>query len=254
MMQKFTLAGTAMIAAVLVFAVAAQAQTAEKPTVTTNVVTGEVVKVEGNSLVVKLASGETKSFKVPPDRKFEIDGREVGVADLQPGTTLTATVKTTSTPVTVRTMKSVSGRVWYAAPPTVILTLASGENKQYTVRDEDKVEFTIDGKPGTVFDLRAGMNVTAAKIVEEPDTEITTDTKVVGQAPKPGAAGETGAAGAPAATDAGQPPAATPEAGTPAGTPPAAPEAQGTSQLVWVGLVIVIVVIAFYLFRRSSKK
>jgi hypothetical protein len=230
---------------VLVAAVAVQAQTAEKPTVTTNVLSGEVVKVEGSSLVVKLTTGETKTFKVPADRKFEIDGKEVGVGDLQPGTTLTATVKTTTTPVSVRTRKSVSGKVWYAAPPTVILTLPSGENKQYTVRDEDKVEFTLDGKLATVFDLRPGMNVTAVKIVEVPDVEITTDTKVVGQAPKPAAPAPTETPAAPAAA-----------APTPSSeTQPVAPEAaSSTSTLVWVGLVVVLIVIAIFLFRKFSGK
>ena len=77
------------------------------------------------------------------------------------------------------------GRVWFVAPPTAILTLPDGQNKQYPVRAEDNVQFIVQGRPATIFDLRTGMNVTAEKIVEEPDVEIATESKVVSQAPQP---------------------------------------------------------------------
>ena len=152
-------------------------------TVSTSQLKGEVVQVEGNDLLVKLSTGELKTFKVPETRRFIIDGKELSVHDLQPGTTLTATVKTTTTPVTVRTKSVLSGRVWYVAAPTVILTLPNGQNKQYVVKDKDNIRFTVEGRPATVFDLRKGMKVSAEKIVEEPDVEIATDTTVVGHAP-----------------------------------------------------------------------
>ena len=152
-------------------------------TVSTSQVKGEVVQVEGNDLLVKLSTGDLKTFHVPETRKFLIDGKELSVHDLQPGTTLTATVKTTTTPVTVRTKSRLSGRVWYVAAPTVILTLPDGQNKQYVVKEEDNVRFTIEGRPATVFDLRKGMTVSAEKIVEAPNVEITADTSVVGHAP-----------------------------------------------------------------------
>jgi hypothetical protein len=149
-------------AVLLLAAVAAgQPQTTKKqvkgkPTVTTESLSGDVVQVEGNDLVVKLSSGEVKTFHVPPTRKFLIDGHEVGVGDLKPGTKLVATVRTTSTPVMVRTRSTISGKVWYVMPPsTIILTLASGENKQYTVQDD--IRFVVDGHPATVFDLKPGM-------------------------------------------------------------------------------------------------
>ena len=150
-------------------------------TVSTAQVRGEVVQVEGNDLLVKLSTGEMKTFRVPETRRFLIDGRELTVHDLRPGTTLTATVRTTTTPVTVRTRSTISGKVWYVSAPNVILTLPDGQNKQYKVKEN--VKFTVEGRPGTVFDLRKGMNVSAEKIVEEPDSEITTDTTVVGHAP-----------------------------------------------------------------------
>ena len=149
--------------------------------VTTKQLKGEVVYVEGNDLVVKMASGAIKTFRVPEERKFIIDGKELSVHELKPGTKLTATVTTTTTPVTVRTTTVGSGKVWYAAGNNVILTLPNGENKQYIVKDD--VKFMVNGSPATVFELRKGMTVSAEKIVEEPKVEVATDSQVVGHAP-----------------------------------------------------------------------
>jgi LPXTG-motif cell wall-anchored protein len=153
-------------------------------TVTTETLKGEVVKVEGNTLVVKMSTGGLRTFSdIPDSRKAIVDGKEVGVRDLQPGTKLTATITKTMTPITVRTTTVANGTVWYVAGTTVILQSPSGENKQYNVNGDQK--FTVNGQPATVFDLRQGMVVSAEKIVEEPKVEFATDTKVVGQAPAP---------------------------------------------------------------------
>ena len=267
----------------------AQQTTAERvrgpATFSTSQVNGEVVQVEGNDLLVKLSTGDLKTFHVPETRKFHIDGRELSVHDLQPGTTLTATVKTTTTPVTVRTRSRLSGRVWYAAATTVILTLPDGQNKQYIVKEEDNVRFTIEGRPATVFDLRKGMTVSAEKIVEAPDVEITADTSVVGHAPalqaaapRPGvtppAAPTTGALPlpTPAAPDTAAPAAprpaapetttatpaqpAAPETTTPTAAQPTAPETggTGTSPLLWLSVIAMIIIVIVIVARRKSAK
>ncbi|HTL03088.1 MAG TPA: hypothetical protein VL243_12700, partial [Vicinamibacterales bacterium] len=144
----------------------------------------EVVKVDGNTLIVKLSDGELRTFShVPDSRKALIDGKEVGVRDLKPGTKLTATITKTTTPVTVRTSTVMTATVAVVSGPTVILRLADGELKQYTVKPEYK--FIVNGNPATVTDLKPGMTVSAEKIVEEPTVEIRADSKVVGQAPHP---------------------------------------------------------------------
>jgi hypothetical protein len=153
-------------------------------TVNTEQIHGTVEYVEGNTLVVRMADGAIREFNVPEIRKFIIDGHEKTVHDLKPGTKLNARVTTTVTPVTERTTTVGTGRVWWVAGKTVILTLPNGENKEYTV--EDHYKFTVNGnKDATVFDLRKGMVVSAEKIVEEPRTEIASDTVVTGQAPPP---------------------------------------------------------------------
>jgi hypothetical protein len=193
-------------------------KTKGEATVTTEHLSGEVVKVEGNTLVVKMSSGELRTFSnVPDSRTALIDGKEVGVRDLQPGTKLSATITKTTTPVTIRTTTVGTGRVFYVAAPNVILTLPNGENKQYKVKPDYK--FIINGKPATVFDLRPGMTVSAEKIVEEPSVEIATNTKVVGQAPRPQQAApapvEAAAAEAPPAAAPAAPRAKLPKTGGP---------------------------------------
>lgn len=156
-------------------------QTKGAPTVATKELKGVVAYVSGNDLVVKMSTGDVRTFHVPESRKFIIDGQELSVHELQPGTKLTATVTTTTTPVMVRTTTVGSGKVFFIAPPNVILTLPNGENRQYKVKDSYK--FTVNGQPATVFDLRKGMTVSAEKIVEEPKSEIASDTRVMGHAP-----------------------------------------------------------------------
>jgi hypothetical protein len=232
-------------------------------TVSTSQVKGEVVQVEGNDLLVKLSTGELKTFHVPETRKFVIDGKDLSVHDLQPGTTLTATVKTTTTPLTVRTKSSLRGRVWYASGPTVILTLPNGENKQYSVKDDDKIHFTLEGRPATVFDLRKGMTVSAEKIVEEPSVEISSDTSVVGHAPAAPLQASTPkevpapATPQPTPPEAAAPPAPQPaasETAAPAAAQPTAPETSGMSPLLWFALIGLLIVILAIVLRKLRRK
>jgi len=156
------------------------------PTVKTQELNGTVVLAGGDLLLVKLASGAYGLFNPPPDRKFIIDGKELTLNQLQPGTQLKATYSETTTPVTVRTVQTLTGKVFYAAAPTIILTLENGQNKMYTVESGSPVKFVdSSGQEKTVFDLRKDMTVTATKIIEAPHTEFSTATAITGTAPKP---------------------------------------------------------------------
>ena len=149
--------------------------------VTKEHLTGTVVQVEGQTLLVRTSTGEMREFQVPKSRKFQIDGKQLSVNQLKPGTELTATVTTTKTPVTARTTTIGSGTMWWVAGNQVIVTLPNHENKLYTV--EDSYRFIVDGQQATVHDLKPGMKISAQRIVEEPRTEITSDTVVTGHAP-----------------------------------------------------------------------
>ena len=118
---------------------------------------------------------------MPESRRFLVGGKELKVGQLKPGTQLTATVTSTRTPVTDRTTTIGSGKVWFVAGNTVIVTLPNNENRQYTV--DENYRFNVEGQKASVHDLRKGMTISAAKIVEEPRVEIASNTVVTGEAP-----------------------------------------------------------------------
>jgi len=149
--------------------------------IATEQLNGTVVQVEGNTLLVRMSTGDLRTFQVPPSRRFIVDGQELTVGQLRPGTSLTATVTTTTTPLVDRTTTVGTGTVWFVSGNTVILTLPNNENRMYKVPDSYK--FIVEGKPADVSALRKGMRVSAEKIVEEPRVDIATDTVVTGKAP-----------------------------------------------------------------------
>src|SRR3974377_1667388 len=113
--------------------VAAQVQTnssetSHASTVKTTVERGEVAYVNGNDLVVKMEDGSLRHFaNVSESAKINVDGQELGIHDLKVGMKLQKTVTTTTTPKTITTVKTVTGKVWHVTPPTsVILTLDDG--------------------------------------------------------------------------------------------------------------------------------
>jgi hypothetical protein len=153
--------------------------------VTTSEMTGEVVLVDGNNLLVRMQPGsQYRIFNVKPDRQFMIDGQPKTVKQLTPGTILTATVTTTAQPVTDRTTTVTNGTVWFVdkARNHLIVTLENGENRSYDVPQGFK--FTVEGKPTTIEDLRQGMKLSATKMTSQPRTEMSTETVVTGKAPK----------------------------------------------------------------------
>lgn len=150
---------------------------------------GEVVYTSGQQLVVKMDDGQIKHFTVPQGATFTVDGKQFGVSDLRPGMKLTQRIVTTSTPQTITTVRSISGKVWQVnAPLSVILTLPDGTNKQFKV--PKGVKFTIGGEEKTVFDLRKGMDVTATAVTQVPETVVSTERSVTGRPAAPTAVAE----------------------------------------------------------------
>jgi hypothetical protein len=228
----------------------AQSTTKGTPTTKTEKLSGTVVQVDGNQLLVKLTSGEVRLFTPPSERRFVVDGKELRLSQLQPGTKLTATITETTTPVTERTVATLEGKVWYAAGTQVILTWPNGENHSYSVKSGDPVKFYDEsGKEMTVFDLRKGMNVRAAKITEAPRTEFASDTTVTGTAPTAAAAqAAPGASGASQASSAAPESKAVPTSG---GTPTQLPKTASLVPLVGLlGLLFTGVGLCIRLYRR----
>jgi hypothetical protein len=176
----------------LVFAAAMLAQDTTKTQTTTGtgsknvqVDRGEVVYVSGNELVVKMESGEIRHFpNIPESARATVDGKELSIHELKPGMKLQRTIVTTTTPRTVTTVRTISGKVWQVNPPnTVILTLPDNTNKQYRIPKDQK--FTIDGQEKTAFELRKGMNVSATVLTAVPETVVAEQRRTTGSAPPP---------------------------------------------------------------------
>ena len=171
--------------AVLTFA---QVQTQTSTTTGTHtkevkIESGEIVAVQGNHLFVKMSDGTLRDFpNVPATAKVEVDGKQLGLSELQPGMKLQRATVTTTTPQVVTTIQTVTGKVWHVNPPaSVILTMENGENQSFKIPKDQK--FTVQGKETDAWGLKKGMMVTATKVVETPMTTVSQHTQVTGTLP-----------------------------------------------------------------------
>jgi len=144
---------------------------------------GTVLHVYGNNLVVKMSDGTVQEFDVPEGFTFNIDGKQVPVGDLKPGTMLTSAVKTTETPREVTVTEFRSGTVLKVVGTTLIVRTADGEIRRLKNVSHDQV-FEVDGKNLRVEQLREGM-LLRAKVVSTHTATITEqDVMVAGSAPE----------------------------------------------------------------------
>lgn len=174
----------------LTVSAAAQVQTQtnvthEQPTQQVTVERGTVVLVDGNDLVVKMEDGSLRHIaNVPESARVDVGGKELGIHDLQPGMKLEHTVTTTTTPRTITTVQSVTGKVFHVVPPTsVILTLENGTNQQFSIPKGQK--FNIDGQTVDAFGLKKGMKISATRVVEVPETVVSQEKTLTGTMPPP---------------------------------------------------------------------
>jgi len=146
---------------------------------------GEVVLVDGNDLIVKMDDGTIRHIpNVPESARITVDGKSLGIHDLKPGMKLQRTIITTTTPRTVTTVQTVTGKVWNVMPPhSVTLTMENGKNQKFSVPDGQK--FNVNGNMVDVFALKKGMTLTATKIVETPETVVSQHKAISGTMPPP---------------------------------------------------------------------
>ena len=237
-----------------------QTTTTGTAAVQVNVERGEVVTVEGNDLMVKMEDGTIRHFPdIPDSARVTVNGQQLSVHDLKPGMKLQRTITTTTTPQTVRTVQTVTGKVWYVNPPnSVILTLENGQNQSFKIPKDQK--FEVNGQMVDAFGLKKGMKVTATKITEAPETIVAQQKTVTGTMPTPPA----------------PPPAYTPiliveESPTAAAAPPAVATAPApataetpavptetptrTGSYTWlIGLVVVLLLVVWLATRSGRTK
>jgi LPXTG-motif cell wall-anchored protein len=179
--------GTAIV---FVSAAGAQVKTATDvehgvATTQSKVERGEIVYVSGNDVVIKMEDGEIRHFpNVPESTRIDVDGQMLGVHDVKPGMKVRRTITTTTTPKTVTTVQTVTGKVWFVTPPlSVILTLEDGKNQEFKIPKGQK--FNVNDQMVDAFGLRKGMRISATKIVEVPETVMTQQRKLTGKMPPP---------------------------------------------------------------------
>jgi hypothetical protein len=251
--------GIVLVAGTLCLAMAAstsaqvqtkKATTAGQSSQVVKVERGEVVTVEGNELIVKMEDGSIRHFpNVPETVKITVDGKQLGIHDLKPGMKLQRTITTTTTPQTVTTIQTVTGKVWYVSPPnSLILTLENGTNQQFKIPQDQK--FNVDGKMVDAFALKKGMQISATKIVEVPMTVTTQQKSVTGTMPPPS---PTPPAEAPLLIAEGEPTPAPANTETPAA--PANPAPATGTYLPWIVLVVLLLAVVFAArFIRGKSK
>ncbi len=253
------------------------ATTAGESSHTVTVNRGEVYAVDGNDLIVKMEDGTFRHFPdVPESARATVDGKQLGIHDLKPGMRLQRTIITTTTPMTVTTIQTVTGKVWHVNPPSmVILTLEDNTNQEFKIPKDQK--FNVDGQMVDAFALRKGMKVTATKIVEVPTVVSSQQQRVTGTTPQPAPAPQKSEAPAAAPTEVATqpqhvtgpiPPSPPPDApllvaeGEPAPVPaeaetpaaPAEPTPEKSNYLPWViGLAVLLVVILIVIRMRSKS-
>jgi hypothetical protein len=232
--QMLLMLTVAMTCLAFALSMSAQVQTqtsttSHSATVETTVERGEIVYLNGNDMIVKMQDGKLRDFaNVPDSARVVVDGKEIGIHEAKVGMKLERTITSTSTPKTITTVQTVTGKVWHVTPPnSVILTLEDGTNQQFKIPKEQK--FNVNGEMVDAWGLKKGMKVSATKIVEVPEVEVMRQQKVSGTLPP-----------APPAPAPDQPiliAAATPPAGVPApaGAPAELPKTG--SYLPLVGLL-----------------
>ena len=267
----------------LAFAVQTGAQvqttTATTPGESSHTVTvnrGEVYAVDGNDLIVKMQDGTFRHFPdIPESARATVDGKQLSIHDLKPGMMLQRTIITTTTPMIVTTIQTVTGKVWHVNPPrSVILTLEDNTNQEFKIPKDQK--FNVDGQMVDAFALRKGMKVSATKIVEVPSVVSSVRQRVTGATPPATPAPQKGEAPAAAPTEvatqpqpltgtippspppdapllvaAGEPTPVPPETEQPAA--PAEPAPEKSNYLLWVGLAVLLVAILLVVRMRSKS-
>jgi hypothetical protein len=154
------------------------------PSTQTTVERGEVVYVSGNEVIVKMENGEIRHITVPDGATGIVDGKTVTVAALKPGMKLQRTISTTTTPKTIKTVRTGTATVLNVMPPNSV-TVRFDDNTVAQYKIPKGTTFTIDGEKKTAFDLKKGMKITATRIVEAPSVEVTMGKQVTGSAPPP---------------------------------------------------------------------
>jgi LPXTG-motif cell wall-anchored protein len=202
--SKWVLLAVASCALILLSGAAAAQETKK----TTELRHFEIISVDGNKVVFRGDRG-VREITLPDDFKLQMDGKEIGVADLKPGMKGTAVVTTTTTtkPVTVTEVRN--AEVMAVAGNAVIVRGQNGLRK-FTLEDvaDRNISIVREGQKVELSQLRPSDKLTATIITRHPPQTVTEQeikASVSAPAPAPAAAAPAPAAEpAPAAAPANE--------------------------------------------------
>jgi len=228
--SKWVLLALAPCALILLSGVAAAQETKK----TTELRNFEIISVDGNKVVFRGDKG-VREITLPDDFKLQMEGKEIGVADLKPGMKGTAVVTTTTTtkPVTVTEVRN--AEVMAVAGNAVIVRGQNGLRK-FTLGDvaDHNISITREGEKVELSQLRPGDKLTATIITRHPPQTVT-EQEVKASVSAPAAA----PAAAPAPAAAAPAPAAEPAPAAAPATHEAAKKLPKTGSnlplLAWLG-------------------
>ncbi len=172
-MHKHKLPGgvTLLLALAILSPISALAQT----TVTQRASNFEIIAVDENYLVVRDHSG-TRALTVPPDFRFTVDGKSLGVSELHAGMKGTAVVTTTTIqqPVYVTTVKK--GTVTSQTARSIQIKDDDGKIHKFTQSEIDKRGIRLYGGDSVIpiSQLNPGDKVSATIVTESAPDIITT--------------------------------------------------------------------------------
>jgi hypothetical protein len=179
-----------MLSLTIVSAASAQqsASTATESTaVRTSTKSGTIESVAGNKVVLREADG-LHEYNLPDGFKFQLAGRDVGVADIKPGMTVDAQITDTVTTRQVKLTRIDSGTVAQIAPGGIVLKEKDGNLRSYDFKDAagNDIYFVRDGKEVSLRNVKVGERLSGTFVSTLPPQE-TSQRAVVAKATAPAA-------------------------------------------------------------------
>jgi len=124
--------------------------------------TSTVVYTGGNDLVLKAADGKVLNYMVPAGYKFTAGGKQLTLAELKPGLTLTAPVSTGKDPQVVAAIAVLKAKVYGTAPPDGITLTTPMGAKDFVV--PAGTTFMVGGAPTTLSALKSDTVIEATLV------------------------------------------------------------------------------------------
>ena len=191
----------AVLLGALCVVTSAAAQTNETTTTESRQKSGVVETVYGNHVVLRDADGKSHEYTVPEDFKFQMNGKPITVADLQPGMKVQATITEQTTTRDVTVTRNVTGQVAQVAPGGIVVRDSSGKLTSFAARDVEGKDLTIlrpgretPSRPQEISwkQLRVGDQLSATILTALPPQVVTRKSIDATVTPGPGATGTGG--------------------------------------------------------------